>query len=427
MKTTTLLAAILVGVRLGSPQSTFSQSTYIAHEWGTFTSVQGADGKLLSWQSQQVAELPKFVYTSATPGLGRSLLSAGGKVVMPGFQRMETPVIYFYSSQEQTVDVSVKFPKGYITEWYPQADRIGPSFMATATQPIAPLHSSIDSRIEWNGVKILPSHAANGAGMALPMDGSQNHYFAARETDAALLAVNSFAPDGSPEWQQEKFLFYRGIGSFITPLVVTMQGGELTVSNAGPDALPAVFIFSLHEGRGSFLDLGSLQPGESRTAPCSGENPFSTDDLSTMRDAIAAQLTAQSLYTREAAAMVNTWKDSWLAEDGVRVLYLLPRPWTDAILPVNFNPAPGELVRVMVGRAEVITPALESKLRDDLILGAGGDAAARERAAAAFKKLGRFGGAAWQLAARGLTPKQLDAARDILFPPPPPGVAGNFL
>jgi hypothetical protein len=34
-------------------------------------------------------------------------------------QRMETPVIYFYSGQSRTVDVSVRFPRGEVTEWFP--------------------------------------------------------------------------------------------------------------------------------------------------------------------------------------------------------------------------------------------------------------------------------------------------------------------
>jgi len=34
---------------------------------------------------------------------------------------METPVLYFYDSREETVSVNVRFAKGVITEWYPQA------------------------------------------------------------------------------------------------------------------------------------------------------------------------------------------------------------------------------------------------------------------------------------------------------------------
>jgi len=56
--------------------------------------------------------------------------------------------------------------------------------------------------------------------------------------------------------------------------------------------------------------------------------------------------------------MVNTWEDSWL-EDGTRVLYILPKAWTDEVLPLTITPAPQEVARVMVGRAEVITPRME--------------------------------------------------------------------
>jgi hypothetical protein len=39
-----------------------------------------------------------------------------------GTVRMETPVMYFYSSSELTARVKVAFPQGLITEWYPQAE-----------------------------------------------------------------------------------------------------------------------------------------------------------------------------------------------------------------------------------------------------------------------------------------------------------------
>jgi len=47
---------------------------------------------------------------------------------------------------------------------------------------------------------------------------------------------------------------------------------------------------------------------------------------------MAAALVSEGLYQREAQAMVNTWRDSWFEEDGLRVLYTLPREWTDRTL-----------------------------------------------------------------------------------------------
>src|SRR5262245_61017830 len=95
----------------------------VAHEWGTFTSVQGSDGVLLDWRPLETSRLPGFVYDWTKPGLNRQQAGpfAFTKRAMITLQRMETPVIYFYSDHAQTVDVSVEFPKGLITEWYPQA------------------------------------------------------------------------------------------------------------------------------------------------------------------------------------------------------------------------------------------------------------------------------------------------------------------
>src|SRR5437762_11276304 len=94
-----------------------SRGDYTAHEWGTFTSVQGADGVLLDWRPLETSRLPKFVYDWNHPGLNRQPAGAlGPKSGMVTLQRMETPAIYFYSPNEQREDVSVKFPQGFITE-----------------------------------------------------------------------------------------------------------------------------------------------------------------------------------------------------------------------------------------------------------------------------------------------------------------------
>src|SRR5881394_3442259 len=69
------------------------------HEWGTFTSIAGANGEATSWRSYATpADLPCFVHRF--PGFKGGLL---------GTVRMETPVLYFYSSHDATVDVNVTF------------------------------------------------------------------------------------------------------------------------------------------------------------------------------------------------------------------------------------------------------------------------------------------------------------------------------
>lgn len=109
-------------------------------------------------------------------------------------------------------------------------------------------------------------------------------------------------------------------------------------------------------------------------------------------------LISEGLFPDEAKAMVNTWKDSWFTEEGVRVFYILPRPWTDDILPLTLSPQPEELTRVMVGRAEIITPEVQATLSRLLVKAREGDANAHLQAEAELKKLGRFAEAAAELA-----------------------------
>ena len=76
-------------------------------------------------------------------------------------------------------------------------------------------------------------------------------------------------------------------------------------------------------------------------------------------DAISRELVESGLFEKEARAMVNTWRTSYLETDGIRVLYVLPRIWTDRFIPMKIEPRPTSLVRVMVGRTELLTPERE--------------------------------------------------------------------
>ena len=57
--------------------------------------------------------------------------------------------------------------------------------------------------------------------------------------------------------------------------------------------------------------------------------------------------------------MVNTWTSSYFQTDGIRVLCVLPQVWTDHFIPMTVVPKPKQVVRVMVGRVELLTPERE--------------------------------------------------------------------
>jgi len=414
MKTTFLSLVLAV-----APWSGFAGNeaieNYVAHEWGTFTSVQGADGVLLPWNPLETTLLPKFVHDWNKPGLDRrpaGALNRDTKSVFVTLQRMETPVIYFYSDQERTVDVTVRFPQGLITEWYPQAQDIGPSAfppnkLATALDgfvqqaglsPRITLASMFgkkgvpDSRIAWRQVRLLPAaHDSQVAG-EIPTGTSGNHYFAARETDAAFVRVKS--PDkAGPAIEQEKFLFYRGVANFKTPLQVTFNGGNdtnLFLRNTGTDELRHLFVLAVRGGQGKFVYEDRVPPGQHvYTELKSGQDLLPLDELVARISArMSEALEQEGLYRREADAMVKTWRESWFEEDGLRVFYVLPRQWTDDTLPLTLEPRPRELVRVMVGRAEIIPPATEWELLKQILRYSEPDAPGRQKAISNVRQLG---------------------------------------
>src|ERR1051325_1126076 len=155
-----ILFLVCLGLVLGAVKlrhsshgkSIAGQNDLVVHEWGTFTSIAGKDGVSLEWRPLNgSADLPKFVHSMTNESLG--LRHSQNKADLSAQIRMETPVLYFYSNSEMNVSAGVEFPKGKITEWYPQARAIG-------------------TGINWGTLKVSP-----GAAFTLPVDHSDNHYY----------------------------------------------------------------------------------------------------------------------------------------------------------------------------------------------------------------------------------------------------------
>jgi hypothetical protein len=211
--------------------------------------------------------------------------------------------------------------------------------------------------LHWPQVEILPK--GDAAKVSLPSESSGSHYYAARETDADVLRVPGLANKA----EVEKFLFYRGVAGFQTPLTVKLLSADphrVTITNTGDEELRSMFLYEVTPNGGRWLKTESFKPGETRTLKLdSAVVPGPMIDLA---KSLTSALVSEGLYEREAAAMVKTWQSSWFGELGMRVLYTLPRAWTDRTLPLSINPAPDETQRVMVARAEIITPEVEEKL-----------------------------------------------------------------
>ena len=317
--------------RHGATVTQVEENLLTVHEWGTFTSISGPDGRAMDWLPLTGStDLPSFVEHLVDPHF------KGG---LRGTVRMETPVLYFYSPRETSVSVRVSLAKGLITEWYPHATSVS---SVNENKVMTLYDPRVHGSIHWDVVHIQPGTADD-----FPTDRSQNPYYAARLTSSSPLTVETTA--GA---QRERFLFYRGVSTFSPPLVATVSGkGTVLLQNQGSEDLPSVVLFERRGSRLAYRILGPLSDRASLTMPSSldGSLPALFSDL-------AGILVSQGLYPDEAHAMLETWKDSWF-EEGSRVIYLLPRSFVDTVLPLQISPSPGATQRVFVGRLELVTPA----------------------------------------------------------------------
>jgi hypothetical protein len=322
------LCALVGAAILATAQSGVADDELKVHEWGTFTSIAGADGRAVDWAPLSGPDdLPCFVHRIE----GNGSLKSG----LIGTVRMETPVLYFYAPQEQTITTEVRFPRGLITEWYPRAE-LGP---ISGAEGRARSNELRNSAIAWRHVSVSP-HAEP----KLVTEGSASHYYAARAVEAAPLHVGT---------EQEMFLFYRGVGRFSPPISArAREDGAIVVENLTNDTIGSMILF---ERRGSRIGYRILDTRMQRKG-VTIERPPLAADIADLHHEIERLLMREGLYPREAKAMLETWRDGWF-EEGIRLLYLVPRRTIDAELPLSIAPRPVETVRVFMGRLEVITPA----------------------------------------------------------------------
>lgn len=305
------------------PASILAQSKdFEVHEWGTFTSIAGKNGQAQVWRPLNgVSDLPSFVYKIPKE-------QSNCKICTWAQVRMETPVLYFYSDHEIAVNVNVDFPSGKITEWFPKA-KVG------------------NTSISWSHVILNPKSE-----ICYPQEAKESHYYPARETDAIPLAVQ-----GEQKTEYEKFLFYRGVGSFDLPLSVQLKDQQVSINTAVPSQLGTVFLFENQAGK---IGFQSIKLSSTETVV---ERQPLTQSIEVVLSELEKSLLAQGLYPREAQAMLKTWRDSWF-EEGLRIFYLTPPTETAQILPLTITPKPTKIVRVLVGRIEILTPEFIQKIQE---------------------------------------------------------------
>lgn len=351
------LMALAVSLHAGEPM--------VVHEWGTFTAVHASDGTLLSGLEREEHRLPNFVGCHAGFSPGNKGWDRPVKNVTI---KMETPVLYFYAKEETPVEVSVGFKGGSISQWYPA--RSGgeelPPLPASITdirqlRTMAPVDfgKGFEGCIQWRVTVLAPGGPEK---INAPSTWETPQWSRARVPDANRIQGSpGFVETGRPDVTAiapvvEGFLFYRGLGNFALPLrIVSDDSGRITVENQGTETLPYLLAYErTADGDVLIRELRQLPPGERRVLPA---RVF-------LKNRLYAALTEAGLTSAEASAMLATWKESYFDAPGLRVFWIVPRAFTDRILPISITPAPGKLERVLVGRSEVLTPAFERELTE---------------------------------------------------------------
>lgn len=366
----------------------------VIHEWGTFTCLQDEAGRAVTGVNTDDEPVPEFVHriselipqpTELAPVYKKGAPRAHRQVRM----RLETPVLYFHPpanlKEPLHATVQVGFRGGWLTEYYPTAQVAAPG-LHEGNFRFAGLNSKTLGTLEWNDLTI-------GGDYPLP-ETTSRVWLTPREVRAATVK----APGG----EAEKYLFYRGVGNLPSPLTVsrtTDNDGivirEETAPHLGlpaPLSIPAMWLVHVREdGTTAFRRLGSVRltgeqnrelarcavdfsgdarnrdkkvprDADSKQGPETLIDGYSENNLARLRVEMRKELITDGLYADEADAMLKTWEVAYFKSPGLRLFYLLPHQWTDAVLPLQCSLL-AEVSRTMVGRVELVTPRQRALLR----------------------------------------------------------------
>lgn len=376
------MAVVLTGVLLvlqaasagaGEVGKPLDRKRLLVHEWGTFTSLQDEEGRSLSGINVDDEPVPPFVHNLSPFLLGKPILShehwayrmkAAPRRHPLVTMRLETPVLYFYPQHQDvpsTVDVRVEFHGGWLTEFYPLAEADAPGLHDRNFQ-FGTLTEQTTGSLLWKDLRI----GTDGSGPVT----AERVWVAPRQVAAANVSTAN--------GESERYLFYRGVGHIDAPLRVLLHRDtqSLEVRSALTGLLDANSTVPIRnawlvdirsDGDCAFRTLGpQLASGDPQLTlvNCSYQfaaHEYGTTNLPTLKTAMHQELVNDGLFSDEATAMLNTWERAYFLSPGLRIFYIVPRLWTDAVLPLHLSTA-ADVQRCMIGRLELISDSQRTTL-----------------------------------------------------------------
>jgi len=360
MKTKTLIIICNLLPIFSGCNSIFAQSKFVAHEWGTFTTIQSSNGKVLSGMGGET--LPKFVYDMNLRACKTCYKGMAGKTTLKNITvQMETPIIYFYYDKEMDVDVSVKFANGIINQYYPDRN----DGEATPDEQEIDLEKGRTGWINWKA-KILTAKDTPSIKQHIYPDYEMEHEWTSpRGTNSNLVKTKN--------GDIEKFIFYRGLANFEVPFKAEFnKDTDIVVTNNFDEDLGYVMIYDL-EGVGKYGSptvwwSGSMNKGEMKVI----KKPAKSSTFAEIDNELINfknNLVKAGLTVAEANSMLQTWYKSKFGyfldfSNRFKIFWIAPRSFVDKVLPISISPTPTDLQRVFIGRSELFSPEFEKELTD---------------------------------------------------------------
>jgi len=326
----------------------------IVHEWGTFTTVHKANGDAIGGlnriDSNEV--LPSFVHRLRSPEIrmfGKGLILSHPDVNM----KLETPVIYFYPPKDFDMktkfNVNVEFKGGLLNEFYPYA---ATRFKNVVKKDYGEsLSEKTIGYLEWKN--LVFDQTASWPKSKMPI------WLAPRKVKAT--------PVRASNGEAEKYLFYRGV-AHLKSIIETRYNADLNqyqilaanksnTPNLNNLIIPQAWIIDVKkDGTAQFKSTGQMNFSKIRNKKITlsrDQSAYSKENLDQFRRLMRKALIKDGLYADEAAAMLNTWQHAYFKNPGTRLMYIVPKAWTNHYLPINIS-LPHEMTRVMVGRIDLL-------------------------------------------------------------------------
>lgn len=322
----------------------------VAHEWGSMQHHIGTATSEFDLIGENQADLPSFVKVwSQQPAIGPIMI--------------RKPILYFYSQEKMKVNVTVRFPEGLLTQWYPDVTLFAPQRdgrIRPGNQ--APLRNGT---LSWQQFELDPDIDASMFAKV-----NQNHpwWHTARDTDATPLRVETKGRANRIDaGTVERFLFYRGAGSY-TPMVQPTRdqdgdGFSVRVPFSQID-LRGVFLVQVNDS-GATITHAPVLKAESTLHLAGPEAIKPTKEAAvTAKAQLIESLEAAGLFSKEAQGLVEIWGDDMFTTPGQRLLYLMPNNEVERVLPLTIQPEPKQTVRTLIAWVELSTPEAEKRITD---------------------------------------------------------------